>query len=286
MKSNLKSYYNNFIKECRNKLLEYKNNLKITNDEIEKIKYNIDNIIIKIKDIFNLKADKIYCDDNLKKNLLKYLEIAIEEDKPYIIQYLKYNELIKNKLKYERLIKIKEQEINLNFNSYREYVNRYYMEVHKQILNGFSYKFNGNIGQMLIIRCKNRNKTKIINYRETNKTKELFKKENKKIYPIAIINKMIKEGKDVSDINYIKYKYEEYFYVLKFIPSSDLKGEIIFKQNRYTNPKYRGYSHQELVEKYIDKEDDIYNMQIDLRSKISLMSIFNPNIYTKFITSL
>ena len=82
------------------------------------------------------------------------------------------------------------------------------------------------------------------------------------------------------------YKTTNYGYSLKLENSIIIRDRLPydFKPVSYINAKYRGYNYNQIIEKFCKTEDDINYLQLDLRTKLSLLLIMNPGKSLNFKT--
>ena len=57
-----------------------------------------------------------------------------------------------------------------------------------------------------------------------------------------------------------------------------------FKPVSYINAKYRNMTYEEILNKFCKTEDDINYLQVDLRTKLSLLLLINPGVSLRFKT--
>ena len=174
----------------------------------------------------------------------------------------------------------------LTFDEYKTYLFDYYCQVHKIILEGNTYKFGHGIGTIRFRKFVFNENYRSIDFDATRKRKQEIIDAGKKVYnKLEAINAKV-EGKEYDGIPYVVYKTTNYGYSLKVENSIIIRDRLPydFKPVSYINAKYRGYNYNQIIEKFCKTEDDINYLQLDLRTKLSLLLIMNPGISLRFKT--
>lgn len=181
-------------------------------------------------------------------------------------------------IKYDKLI-------NLTLKQYTEILKVYYTEVQKHlILKGEGYVFSNDIGWICINRCVIRKSKKLLDFAATRKRENELKKQGVRIYN--------KEEADWCRKNGIEYKAEdkrvfrkdEYCYEIPLIGCKLPNGtKFKLEITDYRHSSLRGKTNEQLSELANNKPKDICNLQIDMKTKLTLCDKADKILYTKFI---
>lgn len=181
-------------------------------------------------------------------------------------------------IKYNKLI-------NLTLKQYTEILKVYYTEVQKHlILKGEGYVFSNDIGWICINRCVIRKSKKLLDFAATRKRENELKKQGVRIYN--------KEEADWCRKNGIEYKAEdkrvfrkdEYCYEIPLIGCKLPNGtKFKLEITDYRHSSLRGKTNEQLSELANNKPKDICNLQIDMKTKLTLCDKADKILYTKFI---
>lgn len=296
----MKDYYLQFIYNAN------KEKENITNDlnNVKLIKENaykyIEDKIDYIKDTFNIDinkykefTDKEYND----KESLYFVFIKLRDKYKgnpvsiFIIQILKYCSIIKREHNIKNKLKLINAKCNITFKDYKNYLCDYYNKVHKCVINGMGYKFNGGIGTYIInywkldpkaMRIKPR-----IDYKATNiKKKELLDK-GVKLYDEKEAAWYAARNIPYDGVDYRVYKTNTDWYEITFMNSKINKSNALeYKHTEYIANKYRGISYDKIVNEICKTEEDIYNLQMDIKYKLRLAIYKNPSKSLNLIRSV
>lgn len=176
--------------------------------------------------------------------------------------------------------------LKLSLKEYTEILRAYYTEVHKQlILEGNGYAFENGIGWICVNRCLVKSKRrKAIDYAATKKREAELKAQGKRIY-----NKEEAEWCQRNGIEYIAedkrvFLNNEYCYEIPLIGCKLPNGtKLKLKISDYRHSSIRGKSNDELIEDCKSNTERICNLQIDLKTKLTLCDKADKILYTKFI---
>lgn len=294
----LKDYYYQFVYNAKTSLAKYNKELEIIKENKEaSYKYLSDNID-KIKNLLHInltdyvnewikkqynKDEKLY-----KKSIKLILENTNVITRPYILEISKYckllakeNECINNINHYTKCKNIKLAE-------YRKIISKYFNEVHKVVLNGNGYKFSNGIGTYVINHWKIDDNSKIkkrcIDYAATNAKKRELLAQGKKLYDDKEAAWYKARHIPYDGVDYRVYKDYTDYYEFTFINSSLVKiNSLEYQRTEYVVSKYRGMSYKQIADNFCKTEEDIYNLQVDIKYKLNILLYKYPINYTNFI---
>ena len=294
----IKGYYLQFIHNAKNDITKYKNNLEVTLSIKEQVyKYIEDNKAI-LNDSFNINLDDIEIEFCQKKyNPKEYLynivikllrNIDTHPNRIVLLQLAKYCNILRNENKYNKLIELANKRKDIKFGVYRKYVTAYYNKVHKCVLNGMGYKFSYGIGTYIINHWKldpKRIKNKIhLDYAATNaKKKELIAK-GIKLYDDKEAAWYEARHIPYNAVDYRIYKENTDWYEFTFIKSEIFKSNNLeYQRTEYVATKYRGMSYTQMAEELCHTEEDIYNLQVDIKYKLNILLYKDPTKYLNYV---
>lgn len=257
----------NDIKRRQNEYREKFNLNLVEYDEFVLNKYTTGKFYKTIKSIFvNSKNDYKIVSELF--DLYQYVEVLksiydLEND------IIKYNKLLKLTLKeYSNILKI------------------YYTEVHKQlILEGKGYAFSNHIGWICINRCATSKRSKPkLDYAATKKREAELKAQGKRIYNKEEADWCLRNGIEYQAEDKRVFKKDEYYYEVPLI-SCKLKNawKLKLELADYRNKKHRGVSNDELIEQCNHDTNKICELDVDLKTKLTLCNKADKILYTKFI---
>lgn len=294
----IKGYYLQFIHNAKNDITKYKNNLEVTLSIKEQVyKYIEDNKAI-LNDSFNINLDDIEIEFCQKKyNPKEYLynivikllrNINTHPNRIVLLQLAKYCNILRNENKYNKLIELANKRKDIKFGVYRKYVTAYYNKVHKCVLNGMGYKFSYGIGTYIINHWKldpKRIKNKVhLDYAATNaKKKELIAK-GIKLYDDKEAAWYEARHIPYNAVDYRIYKENTDWYEFTFIKSEIFKSNNLeYQRTEYVATKYRGMSYTQMAEELCHTEEDIYNLQVDIKYKLNILLYKDPTKYLNYV---
>ena len=261
--------------------------LKIKNNLFEYLSDNSK----KLKDIFNIDINNI--DNDYENNYNYYYNMFTKnicENKSLLLQIIKFYKVCLDINKYKKLIKLTNKRKDLKFRQYQSYVEKYYVKVHKCILEGMGYKYGYGIGTYccnywkLSKSAKNK---KVLDYAATRaKKKELIDK-GIKLYDTneAAWYKARKIPYD--GVDYRIYKDKTHYYEFGFINSKIAKYvPYNYERTEYINAKYKKISQETIAEIFCKTINDIYSLQVDIKCKLNILLYKDPNKYLNFIRNV
>lgn len=200
-----------------------------------------------------------------------------------LILLIKYCSIITNIKDTTTALNIANKKQNLSFNDYRQYVVTYYAKVHKFLLQGKAYRYNAGIGTLYVDRTQIKGEGKKIDFHKTKLRKEELLKQGVKLYNKQDAEKASFLGLPYDGVDYRVWLRAPAYYSLKFVHSKYFKKEYDFVPVSYIHQKYRDYNQDQLAFEICENNEDIYNLQIDLRTKITIYLKRNPERYINFI---
>lgn len=290
----IKEYYLRYIFNAERDIKKYENDLieikeakevlyKIINENYNKI-CNIFNINLKDYDLEWIEKKYNYS-ETLYKQTLKLIKVVEDENRTILFQLLKYCYRLKDENTTNKLIYVAGRRKELSFKDYKEFVNKYYLTVHKAILEGYGYKFGGGIGTLIINYYKIDNPVKPkIDYAETNKRKKEIIARGLKPYDEKEADWYKARNIPYDGVEYRVYLTKKFVYDITFIDSKIFhKKELDYQRTEYVHAKLRGLSYQEMADKYCETFDDIINLNVDIKYKLNIFLYKWPEKYLNFV---
>lgn len=183
----------------------------------------------------------------------------------------------------EKQIDVCNKVLNLDISNYMNYIKKYMIEVHKQmVLLGNAYKLSKKIGPVCINRILCTGSNYIIDYQATLNNKKRLLAEGKPLYSIV--------EKQWCEKNNIPYTIEPYTVYKK----NDVSYEFVLTRNTIRNVsvkfKVSKFKSRQLASTYNEiiksNNNDIFkicNLEIDLKQKLNMCLLVDTKLYTKFI---
>lgn len=294
----IKGYYLQFIHNAKNDITKYKNALEVTLSVKEQVyKYIEDNKTI-LNDSFDINLDDIEIEFRQKKyNPKEYLynivirllrNIDVHPDRIVLLQLAKYCNILRNENKYNKLIELANKRKDIKFGIYRKYVTAYYNKVHKCVLNGMGYRFGYGIGTYVINHWKldsKRVKNKVhLDYAATNAKKKELLAKGIKLYDDKEAAWYEARHIPYNGADYRVYKENTDWYEFTFIKSEIFKSNNLeYQRTEYVATKYRGMSYTQMAEELCHTEEDIYNLQVDIKYKLNILLYKDPTKYLNYV---
>lgn len=294
----IKGYYLQFVHNAKNDIIKYKNNLEITLSIKEQVyKYIEDNKTI-LNDSFNINLDDNEIEFHQKKynpkehlyNIVIRLlrNIDSHPNKIVLLQLAKYCNILRNENKYNKLIELANKRKDIKFGVYRKYVTAYYNKVHKCVLNGMGYRFGYGIGTYVINHWKldpKRIKNKVhLDYAATNAKKKELLAKGVKLYDDKEAAWYEARHIPYNGVDYRVYKENTDWYEFTFIKSEIFKSNNLeYQRTEYVATKYRGMSYTQMAEELCRTEEDIYNLQVDIKYKLNILLYKDPTKYLNYV---
>lgn len=292
---NQKEYYFNFINKAKVDKYKYSTKLKELTEGINAAKQFITENIEAIETLIRhpLTPRREMIDEVVDNEDYLYqlsLRCLRDEENPdnrrLLITLARYCNLLKSRIKYNKLLELCDDRVNVTYKQYRDIVERYYDGVNKALLNGFGYRYNNGLGVISINRYKLREDiNKIVDYSATRKAKQELLDKGLKPYDKAEAELYANKGIPYDGVEYVKYKRGSYYYEMTL---SDCKiyssANIQFYKDKKLG-KFKGMSYKDIAA-ICKTDDDIYNLQVDTTVKLNIILIKHPEYFYKFIRNV
>lgn len=294
----IRDYYLQFIHNAKDDVRKYKQILEdIT--KLKEITYNyIDENKVIVYEKFNINLDDIEIEwINKTYNPKEYLysiciklikTINEDNNRILLLQLIKYCNLLRKEYNNNKLIELANARNNLKYSVYRKYIYNYYTQVHKCVLQGMGYKFGYGIGTYVINRWvfdeTLSKKKKYIDFKATYlKKKELLEK-GIKLYDDKEAAWYVARNIPYNAVDYRVYKEANDWYEFTFLHSDIVrKSALEYKRTEYIALKHRGLSYKDMADTLCKTEEDIYNLQVDVKYKLNILLYKYPTKYLNFI---
>lgn len=294
----IKGYYLQFVHNAKIDIVKYKENLNTTIKVKEELyKYIEDNKTI-LRNSFDINLDDIkveWCNKeyNSKEYLYNLIIVLLRNttehpNRVILLQLVKYCNILRNEYKYNKLIELANKRKDIKFNVYRKYITAYYTKVHKCVLQGMGYKFGYGIGTYIINHWKldpTRVKNKVhLDYAATNAKKKELLSKGIKLYDDKEAAWYAARHIPYDAVDYRVYKENTDWYEFTFIKSDIFKSSNCdYQRTEYVATKYRGMSYTKMADELCHTEDDIYNLQVDIKYKLNILLYKDPTKYLNYI---
>lgn len=192
----LKDYYYQFVYDAKVSIAKYNEILKTTKTAKEECYNYLKLHEDKIKNLLGIILTnyttewinkKYNTDEKLYKRVNKLLiENTNKLTRPYVIELIKYCNLLNKENKYIKEIEYYTKCKNIKITEYRTIITTFFNKVHACVLNGNGYKFSNGLGTYLINHWKVTDNPKVkkrcIDYAATNAKKKELLAQGKKLY--------------------------------------------------------------------------------------------------------
>lgn len=289
----VKEFYLRYVFNAKRDIENYKEKLiniiqtkeelyNYINDKKETLKYKFNIDLDKYNFEWNLKTYNT--EETLYKDIVKIIKLIKGESESLLIQIIKYCFKLKEEENTNKLIKIASKREKLTLKEYKAYLNKYYMCVHKALLEGFGYDFQGGIGTYIINYYKIDNPTKkTIDYAETNKRKKEIIKRGLKPYDDREADWYKARNIPYDGVEYRVYLDKKFYYDFTFLNSKIFKKkELDYQRTEYVHAKLRGLSYKEMAD-LCNNIDDIVNLNVDIKYKLNILLYKYPEKYLNFV---
>lgn len=204
------------------------------------------------------------------------------ERRKILILLVKFCSIVTNEQNCIKELELSNKKQTLTFGEYRDFVFRYYTKVHKVLLQGKAYRYMNGIGTLYIHRVQIEGEGRKIDFHKTKLRKEELQAKGVKLY-----NKFEADQCKALDLPYDGVDYRVWlrapaYYSLRFIHSKYFAKEYDFYPISYIHQKYREYSQDQLAFEICENNEDIFDLQIDLRTKIAIYLKRNPERFIDF----
>lgn len=204
------------------------------------------------------------------------------ERRKILILLVKFCSIVVNEQNCIKELELSNKKQTLTFGEYRDFVFRYYTKVHKVLLQGKAYRYMNGIGTLYIHRVQIEGEGRKIDFHKTKLRKEELQAKGVKLY-----NKYEADQCKALDLPYDGVDYRVWlrapaYYSLRFIHSKFFAKEYDFYPISYIHQKYRDYNQDQLAFEVCRNNEDIFDLQIDLRTKIAIYLKRNPERFVDF----
>lgn len=201
--------------------------------------------------------------------------------------YTLYNYAKQQKEKYELGLKIElyERMLQLPLKEYTEILRTYMTEVHKKlILDGYGYAFGENIGWICVNRCLIKKHRPKLDFTATKKKKEELIAAGKRIYNKEEADWCKRNGLTYNGKDYRVFIDKEYCYEIPLL-NCKLPNGTKYKLDiaDYRHSSLRGRSNETLIQDCNNDTNKICELQVDLKTKLTMCDLTDKILYTKFI---
>ena len=199
-----------------------------------------------------------------------------------LILIVKYCSIITNEFETKKAFALAKKKKDLNFADYRTYVFKYYSKVHKFLLQGKAYRYSHGIGTLYIHRVHVEKEGRKIDFHKTKLRKEELLAKGVKLYNKYEAMQYALQGIPYDGVDYRVWLRTPAYYSLRFIHSKYFRSIYDFIPISYIHSKYRDYNQDQMAFELCKTNEDIYDLQIDLRTKIAIYLKRNPERYVDF----
>lgn len=292
-----KDFYLQFIGSIKENIKKNQDIIEDTTKKRDEIYNEINNAKDLLKDKLNIDLDK-YTEwkDKIYNPTLALFGVAyyyINRTSDAIIKHhlgniIQFTYCLKKIYMAEHRIEINNKASKLTYRQYTFIVSSYYNKVHKFLLNGYGYKYQGGIGTFIINHWKfdnTKSKRMVLDYNATNKRKKELIAKGLKPYDDKEAAWYKARHIPYDGIDYKVYQTNSSYYEFCFIKSSLVhsKRGYDYKRTEYVSAKYRGMSYQKIADTFVKKDEDVYDMQLDIKYKLNILLYRNPTIYLNFV---
>lgn len=287
----LKEYYSEYIAKAKTDCYSYTNKLKEleeTKNDLELYFKNNKQTINDISKEYNLNFDYTNMSlndfNNLYHNKLSKLLVRIDNPnhRQELIQISKYCRCMDNINDYKDKLDIANNRSIVSYTKYRQLVELYYNRVQRCLLEGFGYKFQHGLGIISINRWKSRNEHDRVNFAETRKAKLKLIAEGKKPWDNEEAKLYEAKGIPYDGIKYTVYDNNKIYYQLELQNSNVFNDRTLKYYKEKNTTTYRGMSYNDIANT-CKSDEDIYNLKVDLMTKLQISLIKHPERFLKFV---
>lgn len=287
----LREYYEN-AKDIYTKKKEV---AQLDNDRLEEVITRQRNDIVKYLDLYKLPIVDYpeFRENKYINGRLLNAAIGLYQDKRIGTEVkgacFKLLVLAKNQEKYYNNIKIinkANKVLSLSYKQYIAIIRTFYKEVHKKlILDGYGYVFHGTIGWVCINRVLNTDRCrKMLDFAATNAKKKEFKAKGIRLYNKEEAEWCKQNNIPYDGVDYKVYKKDECWYQFCLIGSTCKNAlSLSFTPADSRPTKYHGVTNDDFIKLCNNNKDKILNLDLDIKTKLTLCLTVDKILYTKFI---
>ncbi len=294
---NASDHYLDYLSRIYTDIEEYKSNLDTINSQKEELHDFISKYITNILNDYKIDLNKYpeWIDKKYNNSAIytKVDNIFKSEDNSAsriaLLQLNKYLMLLKKEDEYNKLIDIAKSRTKLKPRKFLSYLKKYYTVVHKALLEGFGYTFTSDIGVICINFWKMPgNKKPVLDYNATNIARRKLIQQGLRPYKKSEAKEYKEKGIPYDGVQYAVYRIDEHIFDIRLYRCKLLgrAKKPTFKKIEWIAHELKGKTLEEIAEQYVNSFEDIVNLDVSLRNKVSIMNIKYPNSYIKFIRTL
>lgn len=294
---NASDHYLDYLSRIYTDIEEYKSNLNTINSQKEELHNFISKYVTNILNDYKINLNKYpeWVDKKYNNSEIytKVDNVFKSEDNSAsriaLLQLNKYLILLKKEDEYNKLISIAKNRTKIKPREFLSYLKKYYNVVHKALLEGFGYTFTSDIGTICINFWKMQNNKKpVLDYNATNIARRKLIKQGLKPYKKEEAIEYEKRGIPYDGVQYAVYRTDDHIFDIRLY-CCKLFGrgrKPMFKKIEWIARDLKGKTLEEIADEYVNSFDDIANLDVSLKNKVSIMNIKYPNSYIKFIRTL
>lgn len=275
----IKDYHLKFIHNANIKYIKanktYKRIISSKNSTHKYLMENIDNIKESLN--LNLAEYNEYLNNEYDENELLLKEVnrlykTKEDNREYVLQLLKYCNLIKAEVSCKTNVEKYDRERNMKLREYEYLISKFFYKMHEQLLNGDVYKLGKGLGQIYIERRNKTNESKKIDFQETKKRKQFLIDNGYKIYDKKEAEMAERMGIKYDGIDYRVKMQNMHVDVIRIDTSKywNSRKYIDIKYADYVSPELRNMTYAQIVEEN-SRINDIYDLRLSLKRKLSIL---------------
>lgn len=290
----LQDHYLDYLNNIQRDLDDYNEELTAIAVQKENLYKDIDENKEQLKEVYGIAIcdtkewiEKKYNGDVLYNKVNKLIKNKIDNDNiDLLFQLNKYLLLLKKEKNLLKNIEIAKKRNEISSDVYQDYIKKYYYKVHEFLLQGLGYQFRYGIGIVVINFWKKRKEEikPMLDFYETKKAKKALIEQGFRPYSKKEAEEYAKEGIPYDGVPYAVYKNDESYYELR-IYKTNIRGitSLIYTKIEHVDNKLKGLTFQQIADEYVNSFDDIVNLDVSLKNKITIMKLKYPNSYLKFI---
>lgn len=184
----------------------------------------------------------------------------------------------------ERDVQRYDKMINLKLNEYREILRAFYTQVHKKLIEGYGYVFEGELGWTCINRCHITNGHHVLDYKATKENKAKLLAEGKRLYNKEEAEWCKQNNIPYDGVEFRIFKDNEYCYEFPLINCripNGRKYKLTITDYRATS--VRGKTNAQLIEECNNDKNKICELPVDVKTKLSMCNEVDKTLYLNFI---
>ena len=216
----------------------------------------------------------LYRDENINNETrAKLLEII-----NYFKAKKRIAEIDRCKVSYQKCLK-------LNHKQYLHIIKTFYTKIQEYLLQGYGYVYDNRIGWI----CFNRNlyrqrESNVLDYAKTKANKKRLIEQGVHLWNKAEEEWAKANGLPYNGVDYRIFRKPEAIYELPLLDCTLPNAYILkFKKVNYRPAQYAGITNEQLLKQTGGDVNEIYKLNIDLKTKLSLCLEADKLLYTKFI---